>query len=119
MIVDPKNIAQYLPSVNFKVDSKRFVPYLQETEIEIVDKIISCEIADMLTNSEDENLGELKNLASRAICISAYLDAIPEMDLQLSEAGFVVASNEAVKPASKERVERLMESLKNRKYLKI
>ena len=115
MIVDPKNIAQYLPSVNFKVDSKRFVPYLQETEMEIVDKIISCEIADMLTNSEDENLAELKNLASRAICISAYLDAIPEMDLQLSEAGFVVASNEAVKPASKERVERLMESLRNRK----
>ncbi|MBR5146444.1 MAG: hypothetical protein IKW54_02320 [Bacteroidales bacterium] len=115
MIVDPKNITQYLPSVNFKVDSRRFTPYLQEAELEIVDKLISCEIADMLACSEDENLTELKNLASRAICVTAYLDAVPEMDLQLSEAGFVVASNEAVKPASKERVERLMESLKNRK----
>lgn len=115
MIVDPKNISQYLPSVNFKVDSVRFVPYLQEAEIEITDKILSCEIADMLAISDDESLSELKNLACRAISITAYLNAIPEMDLQLSEAGFVVASNEAFKPASKERVERLMHSLRRRK----
>lgn len=115
MIVDPKNISLYLPSINFKVDSVRFVPYLQEAEIEITDKILSCEIADMLAFSDDESLSELKNLACRAISITAYLNAIPEMDLQLSEAGFVVASNEAVKPASKERVERLMESLRRRK----
>ena len=115
MIVDPKNISLYLPSINFKVDSVRFVPYLQEAEIEITDKILSCEIADMLAISDGERLSELKNLACRAISITAYLNAIPEMDLQLSEAGFVVASNEAVKPASKERVERLMESLRRRK----
>lgn len=115
MIVDPKNISQYLPSVNFKVDSVRFVPYLQEAEMDITDKILGCEIADMLANSENEDLNELKNLACRAISITAYLNAIPEMDLQLSEAGFVVASNEAFKPASKERVERLMHSLRRRK----
>lgn len=115
MIVDPKNIRLYLPSINFKVDSVRFVPYLQEAEIEITDKILSCEIADMLAISDDESLSELKNLACRAISITAYLNAIPEMDLQLSEAGFVVASNEAFKPASKERVERLMHSLRRRK----
>ena len=115
MIVDPKNISQYLPSVNFKVDSVRFVPYLQEAEMDITDKILGCEIADMLANSENEDLNELKNLACRAISITAYLNAIPEMDLQLSEAGLVVASNEAFKPASKERVERLMESLRRRK----
>ena len=115
MIVEPKNISQYLPSVNFKVDSVRFVPYLQEAEMDITDKILSCEIADLLATSDNEDLNELKNLACRAISITAYLNAIPEMDLQLSEAGFVVASNEAFKPASKERVERLMESLRRRK----
>lgn len=115
MIVDPKNISQYLPSVNFKVDSVRFVPYLQEAELEITDKILSCDIADMLANSDNEDLSELKNIVCRAISITAYLNAIPEMDLQLSEVGFVVASNEAFKPASKERVERLMESLRRRK----
>ena len=115
MIVDPKNINQYLPSVNFKVDSVRFVPYLQEAEMDITDKILGCEIADMLANSEKEDLNELKNLACRAISITAYLNAIPEMDLQLSEAGFVVASNEAFSPASKERVERLMHSLRRRR----
>lgn len=115
MIVDPKNISQYLPSINFKVESKRLIPYLQEAEMEITDKILSCDIADMLIDSDDDNLSELKNLACRAISVTAYLNAIPEMDLQLSEAGFVVASNEAFKPASKERVERLMDSLRHRK----
>ena len=115
MIVDPKNISQYLPSINFKVESKRLIPYLEEAQREITDRILGYDIEELLENSEDENLSELKNLASRAICVTAYLSAIPEMDLQLSEAGFVVASNEAFSPASKERVERLMHSLRRRK----
>lgn len=114
MIVDPKNINQYLPSVNFKVEPKRLIPYLQEAQMEIADKILGNDIEELLEKSEDESLNELKNLACRAICVTAYLNAIPEMDLQLSEAGFVVASNEAFKPASKERVERLMQSLRHR-----
>lgn len=115
MIVDPKNISQYLPSVNFKVESKRFVPYLEEAQREITEKILGNDIEELLENSDSEDLSELKNLACRAISVTAYLDAVPEMDLQLSEAGFVVASNEAFKPASKERVERLMKSLRRRK----
>lgn len=115
MIVDPKNISQYLPSINFKVEPKRLIPYLEEAQREITDRILGYDIEELLENSEDENLSELKNLASRAICVTAYLSAIPEMDLQLSEAGFVVASNDAFSPASKERVERLMHSLRRRR----
>lgn len=113
MIVDPNNISNYLPSVNFKVDNRKFVPFLKEAEIYVTDKIIGCDIADTLMENNKE-MSELKNLVSRAICVKAYLDAVPELDLQLSEAGFVVASNEAFKPASKERVERLMQSLRQR-----
>ena len=115
MIVDPKNISQYLPSINFKVEPKRLISYIVEAQREITDRILGYDIEELLVENSDDNLSELKNLACRAISITAYLNAIPEMDLQLSEAGFVVASNEAVKPASKERVERLMESLRNRK----
>jgi hypothetical protein len=115
MIVDPKNISQYLPSINFKVEPKRLISYIVEAQREITDRILGYDIEELLAENSDDNLSELKNLACRAISITAYLNAIPEMDLQLSEAGFVVASNEAVKPASKERVERLMESLRNRK----
>ncbi len=115
MIVDPKNISQYLPSINFKVEPKRLIPYLVEAQREITDRILGYDIEELLVENSDDNLSELKNLASRAICVTAYLSAIPEMDLQLSEAGFVVASSEAFSPASKERVERLMLSLKRRK----
>ena len=95
MIVDPKNISQYLPSINFKVEPKRLIPYLVEAQREITDRILGYDIEELLVKNSDDNLSELKNLASRAICVTAYLSAIPEMDLQLSEAGFVVASNEA------------------------
>lgn len=115
MIVDPKNISQYLPSINFKVEPKRLIPYLVEAQREITDRILGYDIEELLVENSDDNLSELKNLASRAICVTAYLSAIPEMDLQLSEAGFVVASSEAFSPASKERVERLMYSLRRRK----
>ena len=115
MIVDPKNISQYLPSINFKVEPKRLIPYIVEAQREITDRILGYDIEELLVENSDDNLSELKNLACRAISITAYLNAIPEMDLQLSEAGFVVASNETFKPASKERVERLMESLRRRK----
>lgn len=114
MIVDPKNISQYLPSINFKVEPKRLIPYLVEAQREITDRILGYDIEELLVENSDDNLSELKNLASRAICVKAYLDGVPELDLQLSEAGFVVASNEAFKPASKERVERLMQSLRQR-----
>lgn len=120
MIVNVNNIGQYLPSVNFKFDTKRFIPFLQSAQDEIEDKIIGFDLGQELDLSnidapEDEVWLNLKNLVCRAICITAYINAIPEMDLQLSEAGFVVASNDAVKPASKERVEKLTQSLKNRK----
>ena len=115
MIVDPKNISQYLPSINFKVEPKRLIPYLVEAQREITDRILGYDIEELLVENSDDNLSELKNLASRAICVTAYLSAIPEMDLQLSETGFVVASNEAFSPASKERVERLMLSLRRRR----
>jgi len=115
MIVDPKNISQYLPSINFKVEPKRLISYILEAQREITDRILGYDIEELLVENSDDNLSELKNLACRAISITAYLNAIPEMDLQLSEAGFVVASNEAFKPASKERIERLMESLRHRK----
>lgn len=58
--------------------------------------------------------GKLRTLASRAICAKAYIDLVAEMDLQLSEAGFVVQNNGQMSPASQQRTASLVQSLHNR-----
>ena len=54
MIVDPKNISQYLPSINFKVEPKRLIPYLVEAQREITDRILGYDIEELLVKNSDE-----------------------------------------------------------------
>ncbi|MBQ7691246.1 MAG: hypothetical protein IJT30_08690 [Muribaculaceae bacterium] len=54
----------------------------------------------------------LLNLCNRVVCLEAYNNAIPHLDLVLTENGFGVVSNQNVAPASSERVNRLREQVK-------
>ena len=114
MIVDTSNINNFLPSVNFKVSSDRFNDYLILAQSDVVEKIIGERLELDIENGEVDDKKLIIHI-SRAIATAAYLDAIPEFDVQLSEAGFVVASNEAVKPASRERVDKLLQAMSSRK----
>lgn len=49
------------------------------------------------------------------ICLSAYDKAIPHLDLVLTPTGFGVVSNQEVSPASADRVNRLIQTVKNAK----
>lgn len=51
--------------------------------------------------------------AKKIIVYKAFADAIPSLDVTLSPAGFAVISTEGRAPASKERVERLVASLRS------
>lgn len=46
-----------------------------------------------------------------AICVKAYADTIPHLDLVLTDSGFGVVSTENISPASSERVNRLQKKL--------
>lgn len=50
-------------------------------------------------------------LITGVICVKAYADSIPHLDLILTDSGFGVVSTENIAPASKERVERLAKKL--------
>lgn len=52
-------------------------------------------------------------LAKKILVYRAFADAIPSLDVTLSPAGFAVISTEGRAPASKERVERLVASLRS------
>lgn len=62
----------------------------------------------------DDPHAKLRLLCQRVIAERALLDAIPEMDMQLTEAGFAVQNNDNFSPASAQRVDRLLNSLPDR-----
>lgn len=65
-----------------------------------------------LQNPDYDRLVQLKNAVIRCICASAYLMAIPQLDLVLTPTGFGVVSNQNVAPASAERVRELSREMR-------
>ena len=53
---------------------------------------------------------EVRNITT-VICVKAYADTIPHLDLILTDSGFGVVSTENITPASSERVNRLLKKL--------
>ena len=105
----------YLPSINFKVDIDRLTDFLDRAEQWLTEHIIGTDIREALDAAIPEGQAdphaEIRKVCSRAICEFAYLTVSAEMDLQLSEAGFVVQENNGMVPASQQRTERLVSSL--------
>lgn len=122
MIVSTTSEMQkHLISFNLKqerVDEARFASFLQRAQEWVTEHIIGEDIEEILeidlppgqTNPHQK----LNDLTGRVISELAYLTSIPESDLQRSESGFVVQSNEKVSPASQQRVDRLIQSLNER-----
>ena len=117
-----EQVREILPSYNLKTTGSmntRINDFLAAAQEWVVEKIIGTSLEDYLSSvveSENVSSGDetlLKHIR-RVICVKAYLTAIGELDLQLSEAGFVVQVNEKMSPASQQRVDRLAASLDER-----
>lgn len=119
MIANGTDIGSFIPTINFKVGNNRLSDYINSAQDVIVSKVLGTDIEQSLETPIAEGATDshaaLRTMVKRAIYLTAFLNAIPELDLQMSEAGFVVASNTAVSPASRERVDKLIESIKDRK----
>ncbi|MDE6234310.1 MAG: hypothetical protein K2M56_00985 [Muribaculaceae bacterium] len=62
----------------------------------------------------DNFLSEADNCrALHIVVLKAFADAVPSLDLVVTPTGFGVVSTDSVAPASKERIERLLESLRS------
>lgn len=90
-----------------------------EGETLLVDKLAPwlASAARWLTDNfvgEDYSMPEtLLPLAKNLIVFKAFADAVPSLDITLSPAGFAVINTDGRAPASKERVERLVASLRS------
>ena len=113
-----EQVQKYLPSFNFKVKVDRLKDFLSRAQEWLVDHILGEDIEEKLEDeigeSEPDPHEKLRTLTSRVICELAYLTAIGELDLQLSEVGFVVQNNDQMSPASQQRTDRLVQSLHDR-----
>lgn len=110
--------SQFLPSLNLTVENTRLDDFLQRAQEWVVQRIIGSDIEALLETAIPEGQTDqhavLRKLVQRVIAEQAYLTASSELDVQLSEAGFVVQSNDYMKPAFDGRVDRLCESLRKR-----
>lgn len=119
MILESINQAsKYLPSLNLDLANDRLEDFFRRAQDWLVSHIIGEEIEEVLemevsTNSTDDH-AELRQHCQRVIAEKGLLDAIPEMDMQLTEAGFAVQDNDNFSPASAQRVDRLIAKMPER-----
>lgn len=102
---------EFLPSVNMTVANGRFTDFFRRSQSWLVSRVLGAEIETALEeefDTEDDSHAALRRLCRRVIAGKALLDAIPEMDMQLTEAGFAVQQNDNFTPASSQRVDRLV-----------
>lgn len=119
MILNNLNEArQFLPSVNVTVESDRFKDFFRRAQEWLVAKVVGTDIEDVLETdielTSTDIHKELRLKCQRVIAEKALLDAIPEMDMQLTEAGFAVQNNDDFSPASSQRVDRLLAKMPER-----
>jgi len=109
---------EYLPSLNLDLANDRFTDFFRRAQQWLVDCIIGTDIEetleiDIAVGATDSH-ADLRKLCQRVIAERALLDAIPEMDMQLTEAGFAVQHNDNFTPASSQRVDRLIAKMPDR-----
>jgi len=101
---------QFLPAITIKSDITSIDDMLNTAESELVEDIIGENLEIKLSSKDEEDKGLLK-MCQRIIAINGFLNAVPEMDLVLTQSGFAVHSTEGLAPASTARVNALIKSL--------
>ena len=107
--------------MTLKIDQtvfEKYVPALISPDSLIFERLSSfvdeaTEKLDVFAHLSDEDIAsnELLNYYQRVVCSLAAYNAIPEIDLVITDNGFGVVSNNNVVPASSERVSALREQL--------
>ncbi len=113
-----KEAGKYLPSLNLTLENVRLNDFFRRAQDWLTSHIIGTDIEELLeidiAASAPDPHEDLRTLCQRVIAEMALTTAIPEMDLQLTEAGFAVQDNDDFSPASQARVDRLISKMPER-----
>jgi len=126
---DITKFVDYVPTA-LGSDLNELKPFLEEAEISLRTELIGAPLYYRIAQiaggepqamifdgvfdyTFDESIppADILKAAQRVVCLKAYLSAIPFVDLIQTPNGFAVVNNSNQAPASRERVERLLESV--------
>ena len=103
-----------LPNIMTVVKGERpvidkIVPFIDASEKWLIDNFCPKEIFDDIADRPDSSTAKVT--MARIVAFDAFRSAIPHLDIILTPNGFGIVNNSNIAPASKERVERLINSL--------
>ena len=116
-MIDDTELKQFVPNVLREAAGEpafidKLATFLDQSERWVADMFTGKALLD---DAADANLNGLRELILPVVIDDAMTNALPSLDLVLTPNGFGIVSNQNIAPASKERVERLAQSLlKNR-----
>lgn len=108
-----KEMKPFLPAVMMKGSPSIFDDALETAQDSLVTEILGVDLEARLEEQREEDAKLLK-LCKRIISRQAFLSSIPELDLILTDSGFAVVNNEQMTMASKDRVQALTISLRQK-----
>ena len=95
---------------------EKLYPFLETAEQWAIDTFVPDAIFDEI--AEDDGFGPNERLRfplEKLVACQAYMTAIPSLDLVLTPNGFGIVSNQNIVPASRERVDALINSLESQR----
>ena len=114
LIKNDETLRRFMPNVFATAKGEtplfdKLTPWLASSEKWLQENF--CGEASMNEIVAMDDMNVVKSLASQIVVCEALRYAVPSLDLVLTPNGFGIVSNQNVAPASKERVERLIDSL--------
>lgn len=119
MLINSDNtLRKYIPNVFASVKGEtplfdKLEPFLATAEQWLITTFTSLPTFNTISGYADDNA--TKVAAQRLVVCEALRNAVPSLDLVLTPNGFGIVSTTNLAPASKERVARLVESLRDQR----
>ena len=121
LITTDEQLRMLIPNVLATVEGEptfieKLYPYLETAEQWAIDTFVPEAIFDEI--AEDDGFGPNERFRyplEKLVACQAYMTAIPSLDLVLTPNGFGIVSNQNIVPASRERVDALMNSLESQR----
>lgn len=115
MITDIADFIRYIPTAR-GTHFEDILPFIEEgvlwSQTEIFGK-------DLVAHIEDSGGDDAKRLLNSIIALKAYSGAIPFLDVVQTNNGFAVVNNANQAPASRERVDKLLDWVNERLYFHV
>jgi hypothetical protein len=121
LITTDEQLHMLIPNVLVTVEGQptlieKLYPYLETAEQWAIDTFVPEAIFDEIAETDSFGPGErFRFPLEKLVACHAYMTAIPSLDLVLTPNGFGIVSNQNVVPASRERVDALINSLESQR----